>query len=234
MMRLFFLLLMPTVLFTTSAYAQAPSRWNYGISTHYSFEKYNMTYNTLHVDRPDVEYKNSAKSAFAGGGGVWAERRVGNLIALYTRLDYHSVRIDDEFFSGWYIKVGGGRPYQEWHRSLSLAIHARFYIPAKSKFKVHLDAGLKTDRMIIFRSRYSHFDFREWNHRYFNDLVPGWVGGLGVQYGRVGLSLEYHDFPWNDALTKQMADNLRLGHLRQHADRNNFTINTTFRLNRGK
>lgn len=212
--------------------SQEQARWNYGLSTHNSVEHYSMAYNTLYVDRPNIESNRSVKSAIAGGVGIWAERRIQRFLAVSSRLDYHSVRIDEELFSRWYIKVGGGREYQEWHRSISLSLVGRVYLPLKSKLKVNFDAGLKGDKIINFRSRYSHFDFRNWNHPYFSNLATGWVAGVGVQYGRFGLSLDYHGFPWNDALTKRMAENLQKDLLSQEVRRSGVTMNANFRLNR--
>lgn len=228
----YIVLIIITLLPTFHGKSQTLSRWNYGLSGHYSSESYKMAYTTLYTDRPNINYEKSVKSALAGGIGVWAERRFSSYAALASRIDYNSVRIDEEFFSGWYIKVGGGRDYQEWHRSLSLSLVGRVYLPTRSKVKINLDAGFKADRIINFRSRYANFDFRRWNHPYFSDFAPAWVAGLGLQYGRLGLSLEYHDFPWNDALTKKMADNLKMGLLNQQVGRSGLTINANFRLNR--
>ncbi|SEJ15720.1 hypothetical protein SAMN05216327_106386 [Dyadobacter sp. SG02] len=190
--------------------SQGQARWNYGLSAHNSIERYNMTYNTLYVDRPNTASKGSVKSAIAGGVGIWVERKIHSFLAVSSRLDYHSVRIDEEFFSGWYIKVGGGREYQEWHRSMSLSLVGRGYLPLKSKLRINIDAGLKADRIVNFRSRYSHFDFRNWNHPYFSNLATGWVARVGVR--RSSMTLNAHFRLNRDAKSKLYAQRVTILH----------------------
>ena len=211
--------------------AQAPSTWNYGVIGHYSFEQYRLNNTSYSFDRPNLEYDIFVKPKFALGSGIWIERGINKLFSISSRLEYHVLRIDDEFLSGWYIKVGGGRPYQEWHHSVSLALLGRLYVPTNLKLKIHLDAGMKADKIIMFRDRYAKFDFRQWDPKFFNAVVPAWLGAVGVQYGRLGLSVEYQNFIWNDALTRKMDDSERRYSFHRDVYRKNLTLNATFRLN---
>jgi hypothetical protein len=231
-MRKFYFFLISAALIPFSVLAQSPSSWNYGIAAHYSFERYKITSLSFVTDQPNSTFEQAGKSALVLGGGIWAERPLNKLLSLYSRLDYHMVRADEELITGPTSKVGGGYPYQEWHNSLSLALHGRFYFPTKSKLKIHVDGGLKAEKIFMFRSRHAHFDYRQWNPQYYNAIVPGLVGGIGVQHGRFGFSLEYQTFPWNDALTKYMATSERMSFYKRDISRRNFTLNATFRLNR--
>jgi hypothetical protein len=211
--------------------AQSSSSWSYGIASQYSFETHTLNWTSYPQGEPTQRSKNKFTPAFAGGAGIWTEKKISNVFSIYSRLDYHYLRFDDQYLSGWYIKVGGGRNYQEWHNSLSLSLHGRFYIPTKSKLKVYFDAGAKVDRMVKFRSRYAHFDFRRWNPQYMNAVSPALIGAIGIQYGHLGLSLESQNYIWNDALTEDLAARERQQMFSRDVSRRNLTLNLSYRLN---
>jgi hypothetical protein len=220
-----------TLLFAlTLAAAQGQHRWNYGLGGHYATEHYSQTVRSYQAD-PSAADRERIVASFAMGTGIWVERRIGMMLGLLSQLDYHVVSVNRAFLNPFIIKVGGGKPYSEWHNSIALSIAGRLYAPSKSKFKFHLDAGLKVDRIIRYRQRYAVFDFKEWNPIFLNANVPAWSAAVGLQHGRVGLSVGYQNY-WMAKFDKKILNSDRQMLAIRNFSRQNVTMHVNVRLNK--
>lgn len=214
---------------TAAKAQQLGGRWDFGLSSHYTQEFFREKFTNTSTGPALITYKNE-RSKLAFGGGVWAERRMSEHLALLMQLDYHYTRVDAWLMVGAISKAGNNLDFTERSQSLAANLKGRWYFNPRSNLRWFVDAGVKADRIFRFRHKYWRYDFKQSNPPLFNAVVPGLVLGAGARWKRLGLSAEYQRYILNDAYTDLLAVGESQGKMRRDLARQNVTLTATFSL----
>lgn len=170
---------------SVQVFAQKVSRWDVGFSTKVGIEHFSVK-----TIQQGNEGRESFNSDYALSGGFWAERRFGARFSAVSDLNYFHVKSSYNVFTGGMSKDNYG-DIMENHSYASIDGKGRVYFAEKSNRKLFAEAGLKLDRMLLFKNSVRQGENKVWNPKNLDQLNTGLLIGFGCSIGRWRIFGEY-------------------------------------------